>query len=61
MPMPKPKRVEQIWLPKRLAKDVIYRIRITATYRKAMKALAKGNKLSVSEWIRSTLRTAANA
>jgi hypothetical protein len=61
MPMPKPKRVGRPTLPKGNAKDVMLRVRVTADDLKAMKALAKGNKLSVSEWIRSTLRTAANA
>ena len=61
MPMPKPKRVGRPTLPKGNAKDVMLRVRVTADDLKAMKALAKGNKLSVSEWIRSTLKTAANA
>ncbi len=61
MPTPKPKRVGRPTLPKGNAKDVMLRVRVTADDLKAMKALAKGNKLSVSEWIRSTLRTAANA
>jgi predicted HicB family RNase H-like nuclease len=61
MPTPKPKRVGRPTLPKGNAKDVMLRVRVTTDDLKAMKALAKGNKLSVSEWIRSTLRTAVNA
>jgi predicted HicB family RNase H-like nuclease len=37
------------------------RVRVTVEEKKAMKAVAKGKGQSVSEWIRSTLRTAANA
>jgi predicted HicB family RNase H-like nuclease len=36
------------------------RVRVTVEEQKAMKALAKGKGQSVSEWIRGTLRTAAN-
>jgi hypothetical protein len=60
MPSPKPKRVGRPTLPKGNAKDVMLRVRITADDLKAMKALAKGSGQSVSEWIRGTLRTAAN-
>jgi hypothetical protein len=59
--MPKPKRVGRPTLPKGNAKDVMLRVRITADDLKAMKALAKGSKQSVSEWIRGTLRAVANA
>jgi hypothetical protein len=61
MPMPKPKRVGRPTLPKGNAKDVMLRVRVTVEEKKAMKAVAKGKGQSVSEWIRSTLRTAANA
>jgi hypothetical protein len=61
MPTPKPKRVGRPTLPKGNAKDVMLRVRVTVEEQKAMKALAKANSQSVSEWIRSTLRTAANA
>jgi len=61
MPTPKPKRVGRPTLPKGNAKAVMLRVRVTPDDLKAMKAFAKGSKLSVSEWIRSTLRTAANA
>ena len=59
--MPKPKRVGRPTLPKGNAKDVMLRVRVTPDDLKAMKAMAKANKASVSEWIRGTLRTAANA
>jgi predicted HicB family RNase H-like nuclease len=61
MPTPKPKRVGRPTLPKGNAKDVMLRVRVTGDDLKAMKMVAKGSKLSVSEWIRGTLRTAANA
>jgi predicted HicB family RNase H-like nuclease len=37
------------------------RVRVTPDDLKAMKATAKASKQNVSEWIRGTLRTAANA
>jgi hypothetical protein len=58
MPTPKPKRVGRPTLPKGNAKDVMLRVRVTADDLKAMKE--KAGKQTVSEWIRSTLRTAAN-
>lgn len=61
MPAPKPKRVGRPTLPKGNAKDVMLRVRVTVEEQKAMKALAKATGQSVSEWIRGTLRTAANA
>jgi len=61
MPTSKPKRVGRPTLPKGNAKDVMLRVRVTPDDLKAMKARARGSKLNVSEWIRSTLRTAANA
>jgi len=61
MPMPKPKRVGRPALPKGNAKAVMLRVRVTADDLKAMKATAKASAQNVSEWIRSTLRTAANA
>jgi predicted HicB family RNase H-like nuclease len=36
------------------------RVRVTVEEQKAMKAVAKSKGQSVSEWIRGTLRTAAN-
>jgi predicted HicB family RNase H-like nuclease len=59
--MPKAKKVGRPVLPKGDAKDVMLRVRVTPDDLKAMKAMAKANNASVSEWIRSTLRTAANA
>jgi predicted HicB family RNase H-like nuclease len=59
--MPKPKKVGRPVLPKGDAKDVMLRVRVTPEDLKAMKATAKANDASVSEWIRRTLRTAANA
>ena len=58
--MPKPKRVGRPTLPKGNAKDVMLRVRVTVEEQKAMKATAKGKGQSISEWIRGTLRTAAN-
>jgi hypothetical protein len=60
MPMPKPRKVGRPTLPKGNAKDVMLRVRVTTDDLKTMKAMAKGNGQSVSEWIRGTLRTAAN-
>jgi predicted HicB family RNase H-like nuclease len=60
MPMPKPKRVGRPALPRGDAKDVMLRVRITPDEMKAMKVTAKANRQSVSEWIRGTLRAAAN-
>jgi hypothetical protein len=61
MPTPKPKRVGRPTLPKGNAKAVMLRVRVTPDDLKAMKATAKAREKNVSEWIRSTLRTAANA
>jgi hypothetical protein len=61
MPTPKPKRVGRPTLPKGNAKDVMLRVRVTPDDLKAMKATAKASNASVSEWIRRTLRAAANA
>ena len=61
MPTSKPKRVGRPTLPKGNAKNVMRRVRVTVEEQKAMKALAKANGQSVSEWIRGMLRTAANA
>jgi predicted HicB family RNase H-like nuclease len=58
--MPKPKKVGRPTLPKGNAKDVMLRVRVTEDDLKAMKGMAKGNRQSVSEWIRGTLRTATN-
>ncbi len=58
--MPKPKKVGRPAMPKGNAKDVMLRVRVTPDDLKAMKGMAKTTKQSVSEWIRGTLRTAAN-
>jgi predicted HicB family RNase H-like nuclease len=58
--MPKPRKVGRPTLPKGNAKDVMLRVRVTPDDLKAMKATAKASKQTVSEWIRGTLRTAAN-
>jgi predicted HicB family RNase H-like nuclease len=60
MPTWKPKRIGRPTLPKGDAKDVMLRVRVTVEEQKAMKSQAKANGQSVSEWIRGTLRTAAN-
>jgi predicted DNA binding CopG/RHH family protein len=57
----KPKKVGRPTLPKGNAKAVMLRVRVTADDLKAMKNTAKGSGKNVSEWIRGTLRTAANA
>jgi predicted HicB family RNase H-like nuclease len=61
MPTSKPKRVGRPTMPKGNAKAVMLRVRVTADDLKAIAAQAKASKQNVSEWIRSTLRTAANA
>jgi hypothetical protein len=52
---PKPKRVGRPSLPKGEAKGETLRIRVTPSELRAFEGLAKAKKLSVSEWIRSTL------
>ena len=59
--MSKSKKVGRPTLPKGNAKDVMLRVRLTLDDLKAMKAKAKANRQSVSEWSRGTLRAAANA
>jgi hypothetical protein len=56
--MPKSKKVGRPTLPKGNAKDVMLRVRVTPDDPKAMKAIAKSGKMSVSEWIRSTISDA---
>jgi hypothetical protein len=60
MPSPKTKKIGRPTLPKGNAKAVMLRVRVTPDDLKMMKAQAKANQQSVSEWIRGTLRTAAN-
>ena len=57
--MPKPKPVGRPKLPKAHAKSSIIPVRFNAEDRKRVEAAAKAEKVSVSEWIRSTLRKAA--
>lgn len=61
MPTPKPKKVGRPTLPKGNAKGVMLRVRVTADDLNAIAAQAKASKQNVSEWIRGTLRAAANA
>jgi hypothetical protein len=53
--MPKPKKVGRPTLPKGNAKAVMLRVRITPVELKAFEGLAKANKQTVSEFVRSTL------
>ena len=52
---PKPKSVGRPALPKGNAKDVMLRVRVTPDKLKAFEELAKANKQTVSEFVRSTL------
>ena len=54
---PKPKKVGRPKMPKGDAKAVMLRVRVTATEQRLIEAKAKGNKKTVSEWVRSTLLT----
>ena len=61
---PQPNKRRQVGrprLPKGEAKGRIVPVRFTADDLKAIAAQAKASKQNVSEWIRSTLRAAANA
>jgi predicted HicB family RNase H-like nuclease len=55
---PKPKKVGRPTLPKGEAKGKIIALRLNAEDVKRVSAAAKARKLSVSEWIRSTLNAA---
>lgn len=55
---PKSKKVGRPKLPKGEAKGRIVPVRFTAADLKAMAAQANKRKLTVSEWIRSTLNAA---
>jgi hypothetical protein len=55
MPMPKPRRVGRPALPKGNAKAVMLRVRISPSELRAIEAVAKANKQTVSEWLRSTI------
>lgn len=58
---PKPKKVGRPKLPKGEAKGKIVALRFSADDVKRVSAAAKAKKLSVSEWIRSTLEANLNA
>jgi predicted HicB family RNase H-like nuclease len=57
---PKPKRVGRPTLPKGSAKAEMLRIRVAPATLRTIEAKAKGQKVSVSEWIRSTLEAHLN-
>jgi predicted HicB family RNase H-like nuclease len=58
--MPKPKKPGRPTLPKGEAKAETLRIRVTPSELRGYAAKAKASKLSVSEWIRSTLEDSLN-
>ena len=58
MPKQKPKRAGRPKLPEGNAKGVMLRVRVTTGERKAIAAKAKTRRVSVSQWIRSTLAAA---
>lgn len=60
-PQKKTKKVGRPRLPKSAAKGRIVPVRFTAEDVKVIAARAKANKTTISEWIRGTLRAAANA
>jgi hypothetical protein len=53
--MPKPRKVGRPKLPKGDAKAETLRIRVTPDELRSFEGLAKANKQTVSEWVRSTL------
>lgn len=59
--MPKRRKVGRPTLPKGTAKGKIVPVRFTAGDLKAIEAKAKAQKLTVSEWIRSTLSAEVEA
>ena len=61
MPKPKPRSVGRPKLPKGEAKGKIVPIRFNPDDLKRVTAAAKARKLTVSEWIRSTLEANLNA
>ena len=56
--MPKRRKAGRPTLPKGTAKGRIVPVRFTADGLKAIEGKAKAQKLTVSEWIRSTLNAA---
>ena len=61
MSQQKTKKVGRPKLPKGQAKGRIVPVRFTPEAIKAVEAAARGSKLTVSEWIRSTLEAAIHA
>jgi predicted HicB family RNase H-like nuclease len=61
VPKPKPRSVGRPKLPKGEAKGKIVPIRFNPDDLKRVTAAAKARKLTVSEWIRSTLEANLNA
>jgi predicted HicB family RNase H-like nuclease len=57
---PKPKKVGRPKLPKGEAKGKLVALRLSDAEVKRVNAAAKAKKLSVSEWIRSTLEANLN-
>ena len=58
MTQPKPKKVGRPKLPKGDAKGRIVPVRFNADDLKRITAQAKASKMTVSEWVRSTLNAA---
>ena len=61
MPTPKPKKMGRPVLPKGHAKASIVPVRFSPEDRKRVEKAAKAQKVSVSEWIRTTLSAALEA
>jgi hypothetical protein len=58
---PKPRKPGRPALPKGSAKAETLRIRVTPSELRTFEGIAKARKLTVSEWIRSTLNAALEA
>jgi predicted HicB family RNase H-like nuclease len=58
---PKPKKVGRPKLPKGEAKGKLVAMRLSDSVVKQISAAAKAQKVSVSEWMRSTLEANLNA
>jgi len=61
MPQPKPKKIGRPKLPKGEAKGRIVPIRFNAADIKRIESVAKANKKTVSDWIRSAITIAMEA
>ena len=57
MPTSKPKKAGRPKLPKGEAKGSVVQVRFTAEDTKAMEAAARATKQTVSEWVRSVVRS----